>query len=39
MITKAYNILAPPSSHKSCGMKATYCVAAVIGLHTGDTIS
>jgi hypothetical protein len=38
-VAKAYSILALPSSHKSCGMKATYCGAAVIGLHTGDTIS
>jgi hypothetical protein len=38
-MAKAYSISAPPSSHKSCGMNATYCVAAVIGLRTGDTIS
>jgi hypothetical protein len=38
-MAKAYSILAPPSSHKSCGMNATYCVAAVIGLRTDDTIS
>jgi len=38
-MAKAYSILGPPSSRKSCGMKATYCIAVVIGLHTGDTIS
>jgi len=38
-MAKAYSILAPLSSHKSCGVNATYCVVAVIGLHTGDTIS
>jgi hypothetical protein len=38
-MAKAYSISAPPSSYKSCGMNATYCGVAVIGLHTGDTIS
>jgi len=37
-MAKAYSILTPPSSDRRCGMSATYCVAAVICTHTGDTI-